>query len=112
RGAPARPAGAAPAKASRSTPNRQRHDHAAGEPAATRAAARYLVELGAYRERHAADAAQREVARRFPEARVTEPDAGDTYRVQLGPYAARRSAEARAQVLERLGYAASVVPAP
>jgi hypothetical protein len=32
--------------------------------------------------------------------------------VQLGPYAARRSAEARATIVGRLGYPTVVLPAP
>jgi rare lipoprotein A len=71
----------------------------------------FLVQLGAYPDREAADQVQRDVARRFPEARVTSLDAG-AYGVQLGPYAARRSAEARAEVVGHLGYAATVLTAP
>jgi len=83
-------------------------------PAAPAAPAQFLVQLGAYRDREAADQVQREVARRFPEARVTSlDDAGDrAYGVQLGPYAARRSAEARAEVVGRLGYPATVLATP
>jgi rare lipoprotein A len=71
----------------------------------------FLVQLGAYRDRESADQVQREVARRFPEARVTSLEAG-VYGVQLGPYAARRSAEARAEVVGHLGYPALVLAAP
>jgi rare lipoprotein A len=74
----------------------------------------FLVQLGAFREREAADQVQREVARRFPDARVTSlvADGDRAYRVQLGPYAARRSAEARAEVVGRLGYPATVLASP
>jgi rare lipoprotein A len=74
----------------------------------------YFVQLGAYRQREAADGAQREIARRFPDAHVTSLDAGGerSYRVQLGPYAALRSAAARAEVIGRLGYPATVLAEP
>ena len=74
----------------------------------------YVVQLGAFRERRAADEAQRAVARRFPEAQVTSLDAGagPSYRVELGPYEARRSAEARAEIVGRLGYPAVVRAEP
>ena len=72
----------------------------------------YVVQLGAFARRDAAERLQREVARRFPEAAVTEPDGSEPYRVRLGPYEARRSAEARAQIVGRLGSPVTVVEAP
>jgi rare lipoprotein A len=78
---------------------------------APEAPARYVVQLGTFRRREAAVGVQREVARRFPEAQVTPFAAGgeSSYSVQLGPYEARRSAEARAEIVGRLGYPVSVV---
>ena len=83
-------------------------------PAAASVPPTYVVQLGAFHERTAADEVQRQVARRFPEAQVTSLGTGGAlaYRVQLGPYAARRSAEARAAIVGRLGYPAAVLPAP
>jgi rare lipoprotein A len=83
-------------------------------PPAVAAPARYVVQLGAFERRATADEVQRQVARRFPEAQVTSLDADGAlaYRVQLGPYAARRSAEARATIVGRLGYPTVVLPAP
>jgi rare lipoprotein A len=74
----------------------------------------YVVRLGTFGERQRADAVRRDVARRFPDARVTALDTGGTrtYGVHLGPYAARRSAEARAEIVGRLGYSAVVLTEP
>jgi len=105
--APPRPRAAATAVAA----------HATSAPVVARVApaapapSEFLVQLGAYRDRESADQVQRQVARRFPDARVTSLEAG-VYGVQLGPYAARRSAEARAEVVGRLGYPALVLAAP
>jgi len=85
---------------------------AARGPAAPPPPSQFLVQLGAYPDREAAYQVQRDVARRFPEARVTSLDAGGGWGVQLGPYAARRSAEARAEVVGRLGYPATVEALP
>jgi rare lipoprotein A len=106
--------GATPARslvASAPPPPRAAAPVAARVASGARAPSQFLVQLGAYRNRQSADQVQREVARRFPDARVTFLDAG-AYGVQLGPYGARRSAEARAEVVGRLGYPATVLAAP
>jgi len=81
---------------------------------ATPAPASYVVQVGTFRRREAADDVQREVARRFPEAQVTSLGAGGepSYSVHLGPYEARRSAEARAEIVGHLGYPVVVVAEP
>jgi rare lipoprotein A (peptidoglycan hydrolase) len=71
----------------------------------------WVVESAAFRERATAEEAHRAIARRFPDAYVT-PVAGsapESFGVRLGPYEARRSAEARAEIVERLGYPAAVL---
>jgi len=105
-----------PAPFARPEPLRHRPDPipAPAVPGAIALPASYVVQVGAFRQRAAADEAQRQVARRFPEAQVTPLDAGaaPAYRVQLGPYTARRSAEARAAIVGRLGYPTAVLAAP
>ena len=78
------------------------------------APANYVVQLGTFQQRQAADAVQRNVARRFPEVRVTSLDSAGvpSYEVRLGPYEARRSAEARAAIVGHLGYSAVVLAEP
>jgi rare lipoprotein A len=84
---------------------------AAAEPAAAEPVTpAYVIRLGTFTRRDDADRFRREVARRFPDAWVSPLDTGlgEYYRVQLGPYGARRSAEARAELAGRLGYSAVV----
>jgi rare lipoprotein A len=71
----------------------------------------WVVQSAAFRERTTAEEAHRAIARRFPDAYVTRVagSAPASFGVRLGPYEARRSAEARAEIVERMGYPAAVL---
>lgn len=74
----------------------------------------YVIRLGTFVHAEDAERLRRLVAQRFPDAYVSPLDTGRQayYRVQLGPYGARRSADARAALAGRLGYTAVVLAEP
>jgi rare lipoprotein A len=99
------------ARARAAPPAHGRRQHSPPAPPRVREEAGWVVQSAAFRERTTAEEAQRAIARRFPDAYVT-PVAGsapESFGVRLGPYEARRSAEARAEIVERLGYPAAVL---
>jgi rare lipoprotein A len=79
-----------------------------------RPAPAYVIRLGTFVHAEDAERLRRLVAQRFPDAYVSPLDTGRQayYRVQLGPYGARRSADARAALAGRLGYTAVVLAEP
>lgn len=86
-------------------------DVPATAPPSTPDATGWVVQSAAFQDRTAAEDVHREIARRFPEAYVTRVTGStpESFGVRLGPYEARRSADARAEIVERMGYPAAVV---
>jgi cell division protein FtsN len=75
----------------------------------------YILQLGAFRERERAEFVARQFAQRGLETfldRVTPAKGEATYRVRVGPYAARSEAEEIAkEILQQSGHQAIIVPA-
>jgi len=66
----------------------------------------YVVQVGTFSRETNARALHSDLAARFSDAHVATLNTGWTeyFRVRIGPYETRRMAEARAAVVERLGY--------
>jgi peptidoglycan lytic transglycosylase len=71
----------------------------------------YSVQVAALSDAGRAEHLRRVLAMRFPDAFVSEVDAGNGryFRVRIGPYAIRGVAVARAELVNRLGYPAIIV---
>jgi D-alanyl-D-alanine carboxypeptidase len=84
-------------------------DEASGSPDG------YVLQLGAFRERERAELLARQFARRGLETfldKVSLSKSEATYRVRVGPYAARSEAEEIAkEILQQSGHRAIIVPA-
>jgi rare lipoprotein A len=76
--------------------------------------ARYVVQIGTFGDEARARALRDQLASRFPEAHLSRlvTSSGRYVRVRLGPYDTRRTADARAAVVDRLGYPTVVMEAP
>jgi rare lipoprotein A len=76
--------------------------------------AQYVVQIGTFGDAARARALRDALATRFPEAHLSPlvTSAGRYVRVRLGPYDTRRTADARAAVVDRLGYPSVVMEAP
>ena len=75
--------------------------------------ARYVVQVGTFADQARARALRDELAVRFPDVHVTPlvTSTARHFRVRLGPYDTRRTADARAAVVARLGYPTVVMEA-